>query len=274
MVGVGVVRRHVMASEIDDIAFLANSENRVEVLDTLTDAPRTRQYLNDHANGSRVTLGRILRDLEARNWIERTGHEYQTTQLGKWVCEEFTNLVEIVGTTQKLATVLQWFPTDLLTFDVQCLRDADIALRDHYDITGLVRLLADSYRTADQTQALSKQVSPSLVEATWQATVQGEGWFEAVVDPGVVAAVTANEEMDVMCRDMVASGNARLHVHEDIPLQVALIDDAVFIGLIDSADNLQAVLHCTDATIQTWAMNIFETYRDAADPVPADELIA
>lgn len=58
--------------------------------------------------------------------------------------------------------------------------------------------MADSYRTADQMQALSKQVSPSLIEATWQATVQGEGWFEAVVDPGVVAAIMANEEMDVM----------------------------------------------------------------------------
>jgi len=271
---VRVAQRHVMASEIDDIAFLANSENRVEVLDTLADEPRTRRNLSDNANGARVTLGRVLRDLEARNWIERDGHEYRTTPLGGWVCEEFNNLVEVVGTIQKLATVLQWFPTDLLTFDVRCLRDAEIALRDRYDITGLVRLLADSYRTADRTRALSKQISPSLVEATWQATVQEEGWFEAVVDPGVVAAVTANQEMDLLCRDMIASGNARLYVHEDIPLQVALIDDTVFIILIDSDDNLQAVIQSIDSTIRAWATNIFDTYRDAAEPVCINELPA
>lgn len=73
---------------------------------------------------------------------------------------------------------------------------------------------------------------------------------------------------------MVASGNARLHVHEDIPLQVALIDEIVFIGFTDSDDNLQAVLYCANATLKTWAKDLFEAYRETADPVPVDELTA
>lgn len=263
-----------MASAIDDIAFLANSTNRVEVLEALADAPQTRHHLNDQTNGSRVTIGRILRDFETRSWIERIGQEYHVTPLGKWLYEEFTNLVEVVGTVHKLQTVMQWFPPDLLTFDIRCLRDAELALRDKSDLTGLVRLMADYYSTADRTQALTKQVSPALVEATWEATVQRDGWFEAVIDPGVFETVTAEAEMDTMCREMIASGNARIHIHDAIPLQVALIDDAAFIGLTDAEDTLQAVIHCTDETVRTWASEIFETYRDAADPVTPDALPA
>lgn len=263
-----------MASEIDDVAFLANSENRVEVLDALADGPSTRQHLNDHTKGSRVTLGRVLRDFEARNWIERTGREYRITPLGRWVCDEFTGLVEVFGTARELRTVMQWFPPDVLTFDVRCLRDAEVALRDKHDLTGLIRLLAEYYRTAGRTQALSRQVSPRLVEATWEATVQRNGWFEAVVDPGVVATVTAHPGMERTCRDMVASGNARLYVSEEIPLQVAILDDATVVGLTDADDTLQAVIRCTDESVRAWATDLFETYRDVADPVTADALTA
>jgi predicted transcriptional regulator len=133
-------------------------------------------------------------------------------------------------------------------------------------------LLADQYRTAERAQVLTTQVSPSLVEATWQATVKRDGWFEAVADPEVVTAVTADAGMESRCREMLATGNARLYVHDGIPLQVALVDDDALISLTDSDDALRAVIRCTDETVRSWASDVFEQYRDDANPVATDEL--
>ena len=62
-----------MDTALDDIAFLANSDNRVAVFERLVDGSRHRDELTDQVDASRVTIARILRELEAREWITRSG---------------------------------------------------------------------------------------------------------------------------------------------------------------------------------------------------------
>lgn len=53
-----------MSSTLDDIAFLANSEYRVAVLQSLLDGPYSRHVIAEKTDIHRVTLGRILDELE------------------------------------------------------------------------------------------------------------------------------------------------------------------------------------------------------------------
>lgn len=57
-----------MYSSLDDIEFLTRSERRVEVLNAIHTAPRTRDELEKVTDASRVTFDRILADLEDRDW--------------------------------------------------------------------------------------------------------------------------------------------------------------------------------------------------------------
>ena len=61
-----------METALDNVAFLANSENRVAVLKIIVEESRDRDELRDQVDASRVTIARILRELEAREWITRS----------------------------------------------------------------------------------------------------------------------------------------------------------------------------------------------------------
>jgi len=56
-----------MDTALDDIGFLANSENRVAVFETLVEAPRSRHEIGGLVDASRVTIARILRELDERH---------------------------------------------------------------------------------------------------------------------------------------------------------------------------------------------------------------
>lgn len=56
-------------ASIKDITFLARSEHRIAVLDALQEAPRARHELRELTGASRVTVNRVLDDLEDRGWI-------------------------------------------------------------------------------------------------------------------------------------------------------------------------------------------------------------
>lgn len=94
--------------------------------------------------------------LEARTWIENSGQTYAITTLGDWVCAEFKSLVDEVAAEHRLREVMQWFPSDLLTFEIQCLRDAEIILLDESDVTALVRRIIEFHRSGDRIRGIAR----------------------------------------------------------------------------------------------------------------------
>jgi len=58
-------------SPLDDIEFLARSDHRVTALDALATRPQSRTDLRELTGVSRSTVGRTLREFEARRWIRR-----------------------------------------------------------------------------------------------------------------------------------------------------------------------------------------------------------
>lgn len=263
-----------MSSPLDEIAFLANSVNRVAVLQALTHGPVTRTTLADQADMSRVTLTRILRDLEERGWIERDGQAYRRTPLGDWVTTEFTDLLDEVKAERQLREVVQWFPSDHLTFDPRCLVDAEMALRSRTDMTGLVRHLASAYHAADHIRMVASQISPTLLDPLLETTVHGDKGVEAVITRRLHDTMLADTAMEPMFVEMLASDNARIFTRDEIPLQVALVDDATIIALTDDRDTLQAVVQSENEDLHVWAIDTFETCRETADPVAIETVTA
>jgi len=261
-----------MDDALDEIAFLASSENRVAVFETLVDAPRDRHEILEEVDASRVTITRALRELESRGWITGTGQAYAVTPSGEWVCEAFVRLVDEMAAENRLRGPLQWFPSELLTFDVQCLRDADVVLVDRSDATAFVRRVVEFHRSGERIQGVTRVTAPVLVENHWELTVRGDTRLEMVVTPEVLDAVGSHPESARLVREMLDEPNVRLSVSDGVPMTVGVVDDCVGINLTDDAGVIKGGLLSDDETVHEWAVDLIEDCRDRARPMSPEEL--
>ncbi|MCL9816110.1 hypothetical protein [Natronocalculus amylovorans] len=102
------------------VALLANSENRVAVLEVLQQGPIDRAAIQAETAVSSATLRRILTDFEARYWIVPQGDTCELTPLGAWAVEEFTNFLNMMQTCCELQQISNGCPETSCrsTFDV------------------------------------------------------------------------------------------------------------------------------------------------------------
>jgi len=263
-----------MKGTLDDIAFLANSENRVTVLECLVDVSRSRDELRDRVDASRVTIARILRELEDRTWIEHAGQTYEVTPLGEWVYDEFTRLVDELEAERRLREPLQWVPTDVLAFDIQCLRDAEIILVEGCDSTALIRRTIEFHRSGDRIRGVARDSAPEAIANQWELTVHGETEVDLVITPEIVDAIREHRPSAWRFREMLTQDNARYSVYEDIPVSVGIVDGAVGINLTDEDGTLKGGLKTDNDTVHAWAVDLFETYRDRARPIEPETIPA
>ncbi|MFT4884329.1 MAG: putative transcriptional regulator [Natronomonas sp.] len=263
-----------MDSPLDDIAFLANSENRVSVFETLVASPRSRDEVREQVDASRVTVARILGELEARNWIEHEGGTYVVTPLGEWIYDEFTRLVDEVEAEHRLREPLQWIPTEVLTFDVRCLRDAEIILLDGSDPTALVRRILEFHRSGERVRGIARAAAPEFIENQWELTVHGDTRVDLVLTPEALDVIRNHPQSVQQFREMLEEENARYSVYEDVPISVGIVNGAVGINLTDEQGVLKGRFITKDETVHAWAVDVFETCRDRASPVEPSAITA
>jgi len=256
-----------MDTALDDVAFLANSENRVAVFGTLVEGSRSRDELRDRVDASRVTVTRILRELAERDWVEGSGQQYAVTPLGEWVYDEFSGLLAAVAAEHRLRRALQWMPDDLLTFDARCLRDAEVIVLDGSDATAFVRRVVAFHRSGDHVRGVATTVAPVLVENHWEMTVRGDTRLEMVVTPRVLDVVLDHPTAARQFREMLETGDVAFSVDEDVPLSVGIVDGTVGINLTDEQGVVKGGLVTEDDTVHEWAVDLFERCRERAEPV-------
>lgn len=263
-----------MDTALDDVAFLANSENRVAVFAKLGEKPRSRDEIRGQVDASRVTTARILRELEERNWIERSGQAYEVTPLGEWICDEFTGLLDELEATRRLREALRWFPADLLSFDVRCLRDAEVLLLDGSDTTALIRRIVEFHRSGEWVRGLARAAAPVFIENQWELTVHGDTRLDLVLTPEAIDVIRNHPISAQQFREMLAEENASYAVYEEIPISVGIVDDTVGINLTDEQGVLKGGLVTDDESVHAWAVDLFETCREEARPVDPDTITA
>ena len=262
-----------MDGAYDDVAFLANSANRVAVLEALETGPRHRDELRDRVDVSRVTLSRILGDLEDRRWIDRSGQECWLTPLGAWVVEEFTDLLEVMETEHRLREVIPWFPSQQVPFDVRCLRDATICVPSSTNMWAHVQRGADCFRSARWARVVSSQTAPPIIEATAVAVAERGQLFEAVLTRELVETILDDSTMGPLFVEILGAPTASVSVYdESLPVVTFITDGTVGIPLTDDEDIARALILSDDETIYDWAETTFEHYRDRAEPLDRDVL--
>lgn len=256
-----------MNSPLDTIEYLARSEHRVEVLDAIRTEPRTRADLRDSVDASRVTVGRIVRDLEERGWIRRDGTRYETTPRGAYVAREFAGLVRNLEAYGALPPVCEWFPGDEPAFDLSLLDDATVVTADEGDLIAPIRRALELVGRSEHLLVVANGSSSEFSRAMREA-VEAGATHTLLVPPAAVDALRDDPEMRADTRAMLDTGGLTLLRYdgaEDLPvMQVG--DDAV---ALCSGDH-RAMVESTDPEVYEWAESYVASLRRDADPVDAE----
>lgn len=260
-----------MDTALDDVTFLALSENRIALLEILSDErTRTRDELMAATDVSRPTLARILDDLEARAWITQHGQNARITSLGAWVHEEFTALLGMMDTARQLRDVAGWLSTETLAFDLSRLTDATITLPSQSDPLAPMRRAGELERTATRSRVLTHALPTPCLDAHWEAITSGTHRFEAVVTPSVVETMAEPAHV-ARFEDILTADQAAVFVYDDtIPDVVGINDGVVYFGVDDEQGAPLALIETDDETILAWAEETFESYRREASPLTPD----
>ena len=259
-----------MSSPFDTIAFLANSANRVEVLERLREEPLTRNELAEGTSFSRVTLGRILDDLEARNWIARDARSYAATPLGEWVTEEFTCLVARMESERDLREAVRWLPTERIDFDPGAFADATVTVPEpghsHRPVNRFAELI--------ESTSTARGFGVSTLAATNAETLfrrSRAGMDAEIVYPPAVASAILDTDPDA-AEAAVVSGGLTVLVHEDPPCGLYVFDDRVILGGYDGSGVLRTVVDSGTPEAVAWGESVYRSVRRNARPFDPAEV--
>lgn len=256
-----------MDSPRDTIEYLARSDHRLEVLGAIRDAPRTRDDIRSMTDASRVTVGRIIADLEERDWIVRRGREYEATTSGRFVAAEFTRLRDNLDTFRTLPPVLEWLPHEDPPFDLRRLEDATVVTADEGDLMAPIRRGLEHIGRADRLRVVGNGISQEFAAAIREAVEDGQ--TNTTVGPkGMVEAIHADRTLREEFRSILAADRASLLQYDgDDELPVLQIGDGTVV--LCSGDH-RGMVETDDDAVYQWAESYFESLRAEATEVPEE----
>lgn len=264
-----------MTTALDHIEFLARSPHRVEVLEALADAPRTRHDLRDRADVSRITIRRMLEDFEDRGWVRHDDGQYEATPRGRYVAAEFTRLHGNVEAVEDLQDAVSWLPVEQFGFDLWHLRDADVtSINSWSDHKDAIECVADFAQDANRLWGITSGFTHEVLAEITAKTVDGPASFEAVITPSAIEMARADDEMrdnlravlDAECNDV------RRYDSDDLALIFIVGDESVVLcGHSDHGPPPGTVETENDA-VRAWLRSHFESLHAQAEPIGGEVL--
>ena len=261
-----------MEAALDDVEFLALSPNRVAVLQSLAAGPRTRSDLADETGASQATLGRILADFEERVWVRRVGGQYETTATGELVADAFSDLLDALDLERELRSIVEFLPTESLSFDLSHLADAEITVPTQTRPNAPLQRLLELERGADDVRAFSHAFNEQTLSLTAEQATAGDVRFRGVFSASAIDALTSEQPLYDRLKTLIDSEAASVRVREaGVPVAATIVDDRVHLLVRDDSGVLRASIETDDPVVFEWAETAFDRYwADATELARAD----
>lgn len=251
---------------LEPIAFLGRSPNRVEVLKTLDNDPRSRQQLRDELSISRTTLARILNEFEEREWITRQGNEYTTTRASEAIMAKFDPLLETVRGIENLGEAIHWLPPPAHEVDLQHFKDATITTTHDGNPSAPFDRAYELICTADRYHGVTNTAIPRYVETLLDRYNQGELDYEGVIAGEFIQTL---EDPDRVATWENSAATGLTWVYDDpMPISMHIVDRTVLIWLgkfTEGGLEVYGVLESSNDAVLSWAESLFEEYRAEAE---------
>lgn len=265
-------------ASLEDVAFLARSEHRAEVLDRLTRDDWTRRELHDATGISQPTLGRILGGFEERAWAVKNGADdrraYTLTPFGELLAEEFATVLETTRTVRELREVVPHLPFEAMDFELSLLREARVTTAQPDDVLAHMRRQDEIADRSDHVRTLCSSFSPGAIQAERDRIVNGDNTGEAIVSGDALDTLSDDDEVAAWLDDIIASGGATVYRYDgEVPVMLGLFDEtAGIVPLDDEGMPCGAFIETDDEAITAWVADTLDAYRDRAEAVTAGDL--
>ncbi|MHB9285552.1 helix-turn-helix transcriptional regulator [Halobacteriales archaeon Cl-PHB] len=261
------------ADPVSQIAFVARSDARVQVLEELLESgPATQRDLRDCLDTSRSTVTRALQALAEEDWIESSGDAYRLTPVGTVIAAEFLDLVDTVRMTEELSSFLRWFPIAENDLELAALTDAEVTTRSDSDPYAPARKHLGILETATSLRSLLPSIDIEGAKLVHDRILGGEFESEMVVSPSVAETIETGEFAPLF-REQIESGGLTVHVADgELPFYLGIAyDGRVQIGVEDDEGFPRALLETTDETVWEWADGVYQEMQNSARIKPAAE---
>ena len=259
-----------------DVAFLARSGHRVQVLQTLAEGPLTRPALHEETGISQPTLGRILEPFRERNWVERRGQEYALTPWGELLVDEFDELLNTVETIQHLGNVIQLLPVDQMDFDVRRFGSATITTPQTGDVLRHVRRAEELLSGAEHVRIAADTIAPHSLEEQRDRVVnasEDDLVIESVITGDAIEQALADRQLVGFIRDLLESGQAPVYRYDGtIPMTFATADEIAILAPTDEQGMPGALIETEDEVIRAWVDEQFDLYKERSTELTVDDL--
>lgn len=264
-------------TRLDDVTFLTRSEHRIAVLDAVAETPRARHELRELTGASRVTVNRILDDLEDRGWIIRQNGRCEATAKGAFVADEVTGLVSNLAVSEELDDALQWVPTEAFDFDLTHLQDAEVFRKtDWEDHTETIRRITDLVNRTSRIWGTAVGFSHEVVNAIRETTTEGAASFEVVIEESALDMIRNDSSLRHSFHEMLKSENTSIarHTGQDSLHMVMVFDQTVMVcGKPSGEGPRPGWIRTDDDTVRSWARVYFESALDDSTPITVDMLL-
>lgn len=257
-----------------DVVYLSRSENRVRLLETLADGPRTRRELMASTGISRTTLGRILNEFAEREWAERTTDgEYAATRTGEHVVASFAPLVEAMATVRSLGEATEWLPMSVHDVGIDAFLDARVHRPDPNAPLSFARELVDRIEDAETFRTLTYLAPPrnDVAEVMHERIRTGALRTEFVLAGGLTEHLADDSERRARWNDSLEAGAVAYRYDGYIPSNLFVVDESVLVVNTDAESGPPgAFVESDDARVLEWADDLIASHREASERLDAE----
>lgn len=257
-------------SVFEDFEFFANSPNRIFILDALREDARSRNSLADEFSISRVTVKRVLDDLEERGWIEPSDPGYRATPLGEAVVGEVLALHSKLAALRKLQGLERWFPAQE-DLDIRKFSDAEIVLPNRTTPLKPVDELCQVVSKGETIRAISScPLGFSHLLSNWGKLFENcrAETVDLALTADVVDAVSSNQDHVATMSRLAETDGFRFRAYDEaLSYSLALVDATVGLCLDDDQGFPRGTLITTDDDVRSWTESVFEDVWTDCRPV-------
>lgn len=258
--------RKISTEALADIAYLCRSANRVMILDALTEGPYSRRELTNRTDASRTTLDRIVNELEARRWAERTTDgTYVATARGKHLMRRFRPFLEAVEALQRLDGAITWLPIDELSVNLEHFNDAVVRHPEADDPIDTIDFMNDLLKNASEFSLLVHLAPPETHgETLYDQVVSGQMTMDGVITDDLFDYLSSQPERADRWSALIDAGT-ELYLHEGpLPCNLWIFDETVLIkksgpGPIKESYGVPIVSE--NSAVRSWAHELIDEWE-------------
>ncbi len=199
--------------------------------------------------------------------------EYRITGLGSMLAEEFSGLLETVGTVQDLAEIRGRLPVEGMDFDVRLLREARITVPRPPDVFAHFRRAEEIVRDAAEVRTLVSTFSLDTLPKQREWVLEWSQREEVIMAADAFDGLVSQPEAIGTVREVLASENMTVYRCEgEIPVGLTLADDVAVITPYDEENVPCALVESENEAVRAWVTRTLDEYRNRATEVTVEDL--